>query len=111
MINAGHLKRKKGQVRPWLLMVGEIHSSPERYAKNCSVVFRKGHTTECAWKVPAQEIVARNDHLDCKNPHEVEVNYRNPEELMQEYLEITRQLETAQNTLKAELMVALGGAS
>ena len=69
-------------------MVGEIHSSPERYAKNCSVVFRKGHTTECAWKVSAQEIVARNYNLDGKNPHEVEVNYRNPEELMQEYLEI-----------------------
>jgi hypothetical protein len=29
---------------------------------------------------------------------------------MQEYLKIARQLETAQNTLKAELMAALGGA-
>jgi type I restriction enzyme M protein len=58
-----------------------------------------------------QEIVALNYNIDCKNPHEVEVNYSNPEELMQEYLEIARQLETVQNTLKAELMAALGGAS
>jgi hypothetical protein len=29
---------------------------------------------------------------------------------MQEYLEIARQLEMAQNALKAELMAALGGA-
>jgi len=45
-----------------------------------------------------------------QEPHEVEVNYRNPEELMQKYLEIARRLETAQNTLKAELMAALEGA-
>ncbi len=72
---------------------------------------RKGRkTTEHAWKVSAQELAARNYNLDCKNPHEVEVNHRDPDELMQEYLEIARQLEMAQNALKAELMAALGGA-
>jgi hypothetical protein len=28
----------------------------------------KGHTTECAWKVSALEIVARNYNLDGKTP-------------------------------------------
>lgn len=37
---------------------------------------------EYAWKVSAQEIAARNYSLDCKNPYEVAVNYRNPQELM-----------------------------
>ena len=71
---------------------------------------RKGRkTTENAWKVSATEIAARNYNLDCKNPHSVEVSYGDPAELMAEYQEITRQLLDAQNALKAELMLALGG--
>lgn len=71
---------------------------------------RKGRkTTEQAWKVSAKDIAARNYNLDYKNPHEVTVNHRDPAELMQEFHEITHQLETAQNALKTELMQALGG--
>jgi len=64
---------------------------------------------EYAWKVTVEDIAARNYNLDCKNPHEVEVNHRDPEELMEEYLDITRKLEAAQAALKQELMQALGG--
>ena len=66
-------------------------------------------TTEHAWKISAKEIAARNYNLDCKNPHEVIVNHRDPEELMREYLEIAKKLEAAQTALKQELMQALGG--
>ena len=70
---------------------------------------RKGRkVNEYAWKVSAQEIAARNYNLDCKNPHEVEVNHGEPDELMQEYLEIVNQLEAAQTALKQELIQALG---
>ncbi|WP_240193627.1 type I restriction endonuclease [Desulfobulbus alkaliphilus] len=44
-----------------------------------------------------------------KNPHEVKVNHRDPEELMVEYQQIVHQLEAAQAALKAELMACLGG--
>ena len=64
--------------------------------------------SEYAWKVSAQEIAARNYNLDCKNPHEVAINHRDPDELMREYLEIDRQMADAQNSLKQELMLALG---
>ena len=64
---------------------------------------------EYAWKVTVEDIAARNYNLDCKNPHEVAVNHRDPEELMEEYLDITRKLEAAQAALKQELMQALGG--
>ncbi len=64
--------------------------------------------SEYAWKVSAQEIAARNYNLDCKNPHEVAINHRDPDELMREYLEIDRQMTDAQNSLKQELMRALG---
>ncbi len=71
---------------------------------------RRGRkATEYAWKVTVEEIIARNYNLDCKNPHEVAVNHRDPEELMEEYFDITRKLEAAQAALKHELMQALGG--
>jgi type I restriction enzyme M protein len=70
---------------------------------------RKGRkVNEYAWKIAAQEIAARNYNLDCKNPHEVEVDHGDPDELMQEYLAIVNQLEAAQNALKQELMQSLG---
>ena len=44
---------------------------------------RKGRKkTEQAWKVSAKELVERNYNLDCKNPHQEEVNHRDPEGLM-----------------------------
>jgi len=71
---------------------------------------RKGRkTTENAWKVSTADIAARNYNLDYKNPHSVEVNHREPGELMAEYQEISRQLAEAQSKLKSELMLALGG--
>jgi len=69
----------------------------------------KRQTTEHAWQVSAQEIADRNFNLDCKNPHQVEVNQRDPEELMQEYLETVRQLQADKNALKEELTAALAG--
>lgn len=71
---------------------------------------RKGRKqTQFAWKIPAKEIVEQNCNLDSKNPYEVEVNHRDPEELMEEFQEISRQLQAAQDALKMELMEALGG--
>jgi type I restriction enzyme M protein len=71
---------------------------------------RKGRKkNEYAWKVSAKELAERNYNLDCKNPYELEVDHGDPGVLMEEYLEIDRQLEAAQNALKQELMNALGG--
>jgi type I restriction enzyme M protein len=69
---------------------------------------RKGRkVNEYAWKVSAEEIAARNYNLDCKNPHEVEVDHGEPDELMREYLDISQQMKNAQNALKQELIQAL----
>ncbi len=66
-------------------------------------------TTDHAWKISVKELAARNYNLDCKNPYKVEVNHRDPEELMAEYQQIVQQLEAAQQALKFELMACLGG--
>ncbi|GAB1354207.1 type I restriction-modification system subunit M [Erysipelotrichia bacterium] len=70
--------------------------------------WNKRKTTEHAWKVPVEEIVARNYNLDCKNPHVIEVNHRDPEELMADYQKIVAQLQAAQQALKSELIACLG---
>lgn len=71
--------------------------------------WKKRKKTEHAWKISAEEIAARNYNLDCKNPHEIDIDHGDPEELMQEYIQISRQLEEARTALKNELMQALGG--
>ncbi len=63
--------------------------------------------TEYAWKVSAKDITARNYNLDCKNPHEEHVELGDPDELMAEYQDITRELAQAQQALKDELLAAL----
>ncbi|MFH1153686.1 MAG: class I SAM-dependent DNA methyltransferase [Pseudomonadota bacterium] len=69
---------------------------------------RRGRkATEYAWKISAKELAGRNHNFDCKNPHEVEVNHRDPEELMAEYQQIVHQLEAAQQALKTELLACL----
>jgi type I restriction enzyme M protein len=70
--------------------------------------WKKRKQTEYAWKVSAKEIEARNYNLDCKNPHVTTVVHRDPEELMQEYAEITKQMVATRDALKHELMQALG---
>jgi type I restriction enzyme M protein len=71
---------------------------------------RRGRkTNEYAWKVSANEIEEKNYNLDSvgKNPHQIEVNHRDPEELMADYQRIAGELQKAQAALKAELMAAL----
>ena len=73
---------------------------------------RKGRKiTEHAWKVPAKDLAARSYNLACKNPHEVAVELVDPDELMAEYQDITRQLHAAQQALKTELLAALKATS
>lgn len=70
--------------------------------------WNKRKETEYAWKVSVKDIEARNYNLDFKNPHVINVQHRDPDELMQEYEDIKKQLNATRDQLKAELMGALG---
>ena len=70
--------------------------------------WKKRKSDEYAWKVSARELAERNYNLDCKNPHQIEVNHGDPEALWKEYEEIRRQLTATRDQLKKELMQALG---
>jgi type I restriction enzyme M protein len=71
--------------------------------------WNKRKESEYAWKVPVKDIAAKNYNLDIKNPHVVDVNHGDPDELMQEYEAITKELIATRDALKKELMAALGG--
>jgi len=71
--------------------------------------WKKRKENEYAWKVTVKDIEERNYNLDFKNPHVVDVAHGDPDELMKEYEEISKQLITTRDMLKKELMQALGG--
>lgn len=65
--------------------------------------------TNHAWKVSVKEIEAKNYNLDFKNPYILNIEHRDPDELMQEYETISQELSAIRDALKSELMQALGG--
>lgn len=70
--------------------------------------WNKRKVTENAWKVSVKEIEARNYNLDFKNPHQLQIDHGDPEELMQEYDAIVKEMNATRDALKKELMKALG---
>lgn len=69
---------------------------------------RKGRKeTDRAWKVTAEEIKARGYNLDIKNPHTVEDNHGDPEELLAKLSAAEAEAAALRNQLKAILAEAL----
>ena len=64
---------------------------------------------ECAWKVSADEIKARNYNLDIKNPHSPDAVVHDPEELLADYAGLQERIAKTRDELKAVLAAALEG--
>lgn len=62
---------------------------------------------EQAWKVSKQEILDRNYNLDIKNPHQAEVEVKDPEELLAQYADLQAEISKIRNQLKTILDEAL----
>lgn len=73
--------------------------------------WNKREESELAWRVPLEQIKASNYNLDVKNPNRIDDAHRDPEELLAEYRQLIDEAAAIRNTLKQELMNALGGAS
>ena len=69
--------------------------------------------TEYAWKVPIDDIKARNYNLDIKNPHVGEETSYDPDELLQKYAKQQQEISGLREQLKQILAEALnnGGAA
>ena len=63
--------------------------------------------TDVAWKVSLDEIKARNYNLDVKNPHTVEDDHGDPEELLEKLGGAEQQTARLRDQLKAILAEAL----
>ncbi|MEI8042175.1 MAG: N-6 DNA methylase [Verrucomicrobiota bacterium] len=69
---------------------------------------RKGRKeTEVAWKVTADEVKARAYNLDFKNPHTVEADHGDPEELLRALDQSEQETAQLRDQLKAILSEAL----
>jgi type I restriction enzyme M protein len=69
---------------------------------------RKGRKeNEVAWRVSAEEVKKRNYNLDFKNPHAVEDDHGDPEELLAKLDEAEKETATLRGQLKAILSEAL----
>jgi type I restriction enzyme M protein len=63
--------------------------------------------TEQSWKVSAQEIEEKGYDLDFKNPNQTEEGPGDPDELLEEYLELNQEVKNLRSDLKSELDRAL----
>jgi len=70
--------------------------------------WKKRKESEFAWKVSVKDIIANNYNLDIKNPHIVDENLGDPKELLEEYLQLEKEVSTTRKKLKKELMASLG---
>lgn len=61
-----------------------------------------------AWKVSVTQIKANNYNLDIKNPHRIDAEHGDLEEMLTDYQQLLAELSQTRNTLKQELMAALG---
>lgn len=61
-----------------------------------------------AWKVSGKQIKANGYNLDIKNPHKIDADQGDLEDMLAEYQQLIAELGHTRNTLKQELMNALG---
>ncbi|BAZ14997.1 type I restriction modification enzyme M subunit [Calothrix sp. NIES-4071] len=62
---------------------------------------------EFAWKVNIEQIKSNNFNLDIKNPHKLDAEHIDLEEMLADYQQLSNELAQTRNTLKQELMRAL----
>lgn len=71
--------------------------------------WKKRIENELAWKVSVGDVISNNYNLDIKNPHVVDENHGDPEDLLNDYLQLEKEAMNTRNNLKKELMASLGG--
>ena len=64
-----------------------------------------------AWRVPVEQIRDRNYNLDIKNPHQLDAEHQDFDEMLSEHQQLLAAVGETRNALKQELMAALGGES
>ena len=69
--------------------------------------WQKRTESEISWKVSAETIKKNNYNLDVKNPHVVDLDHGDPDELLAMHKNLLSELSKTRDNLKKELMTAL----
>lgn len=64
---------------------------------------------EFAWKASVEDIKANNYNLDIKNPHRVDAEHADLDEMLKDYQALMAELNDVRSKLKFELMASLDG--
>ncbi len=64
---------------------------------------------KCSWKVNLKELKRRNFNLDINNPKSIDEYHGDPFELLKKYQELQHLINNTRDSLKNELIKALGG--
>lgn len=90
------------------MKVEEFEACKQWWGAKNNPAERKGRKeSEVAWKVSIDDIVANNFNLDIKNPHIVDIDHGDPDELLTNYQQLQQDIAGTLDTLKNELAKAL----
>ena len=87
--------------------ISEFDVVKKWWGKDTNAGRNKREENKFAWKVSAEDIKANNYNLDIKNPHTIEEDHGDPEEILQKFNTVENEIADLRDKLKDELKTAL----
>jgi len=87
--------------------ISEFDVVKKWWGKDTKTGRQKREENQFAWKVDADDIKANNYNLDIKNPNTEEEDHGDPEEILDKYIAVEKEIAELRDKLKDELKAAL----
>jgi type I restriction enzyme M protein len=87
--------------------ISEFDVVKKWWGKNTNSLRKKREENQSAWRVSVKDIIANNYNLDIKNPNLVEEDHGDPEEILQKYNTVEKEIAELRDKLRNELKAAL----
>lgn len=87
--------------------ISEFDVVKKWWGKDTNAGRKKREENQFAWRVSVKDIVANNYNLDIKNPNTVEEDHGDPDEILQKYNAVEKEIAELRERLKNELKQAL----
>jgi type I restriction enzyme M protein len=87
--------------------ISEFDVIKKWWGKDTKAGRKKRDENQSAWRVSVKDIIANNYNLDIKNPNLVEEDHGDPEEILEKYNAVEKEIVALRDRLKNELKAAL----